>query len=70
MSTEPPDSSTPPSQPPKSPNPPLEAKEAVGNNTIYIATSIGKDMFFFIFKKKNKKIFHIADVYTSQVKIR
>ena len=46
MSTEPPDSSTPPSQPLKSPNPPLEAKEAVGNNTIYIATSIGKDMFF------------------------
>ena len=50
MSTEPPDSSTPPSQPPKSvsPNPPLEAKEAVGNNTIYIATSTGKDMFSFL----------------------
>ena len=57
MSTEPPDSSTPPSQPPKSvsPNPPLEAKEAVGNNTIYIATSIGKDMFFLESSQKTWK---------------
>ena len=68
MSTEPPDSSTPPSQPPKSvsPNPPLEAKEAVGNNTIYIATSIGKIMcFFWNLNKKHESLFHIADVYTS-----
>ena len=59
MRTEPPDPSTPPSQPPKSPNPPLEAKEAVGNNTIYIATSIGKDMFFFGIFTKNMKAYFI-----------
>ncbi len=46
MNPEPPDSSTTPSEPTKSPNPPLEAKEAVANNTMNITSSIGKGIIF------------------------